>query len=188
MPFGPVVFSFFFPKKNKPGHRGTGSAFTARAASTARKARAARAARTGRARAPAPRGAAPQERQEQRELPNGNPIRLFMPLLGRCAASPGGLSWERFACFLAVSLRAFRRDLREPLKSMQAESPEVPRKTKQNGGQEEPRLRSRRPRACGRNCFECLPKMVRKCSPEAPKSLQNGSRRPPGGHPKPILT
>ena len=43
-----------FSSKGKPGYRGTGSAFKARAASTARKARAARAARTGRARAPVP--------------------------------------------------------------------------------------------------------------------------------------
>ena len=38
----------------------------------------------------------------------------LMPLLGRCAASPGVWSWGRFARLLAVSLRALRPDLREP--------------------------------------------------------------------------
>ena len=33
-------------------------------------------------------------------------------------------------------------------------------------------------------CFEKSPKMVPKCFPELPKSSQNGSRGPPGGHPK----
>ena len=38
----------------------------------------------------------------------------LMPLLGRCAASPGVWGWGRFARLLAVSLRASRPDLREP--------------------------------------------------------------------------
>ena len=33
-------------------------------------------------------------------------------------------------------------------------------------------------------CFEASPKMAPKCCPEPPKSSQNGSRRPPGGHPE----
>ena len=107
-----------------------------------------------------------------------------MPLLGRCAACAGRLSWGRFVRLLAVSLRGFRPDLREPLKNMQAGSPESPRQAKQNGEQKEPRLSRKWSRACGRNCFENAPKMVRKCSPEGPKWLQNRSRRPPGTLPK----
>ena len=56
-----------FSSKNKPGYHGTGSARGDRATSTASDARAAREARGMRARAPAPRGAATQERQEQSE-------------------------------------------------------------------------------------------------------------------------
>ena len=52
---------------SKPGYHGTGSARGERASSTASDARAAREARGMRARAPAPRGAATQERQEQSE-------------------------------------------------------------------------------------------------------------------------
>ena len=110
-----------------------------------------------------------------------------MPLLGRCAASPGVLRWERVARLLSASLRAFRPDLREPFKNMQAERPEVSRKAKQNGEQGEQMLSRKWPRACGRNCVENLRKMVRKCAPEAPKSLQNRSREPPGGLPRPKI-
>ena len=56
-----------FSSENKPGYHGTGSARGDRATSTASDARAAREARGMRARAPAPRGAATQERQEQSE-------------------------------------------------------------------------------------------------------------------------
>ena len=97
-----------FTSKNKPGYRGTGSAFRARAASTARKTRAARGASTARKRE--------RQHQEQPGKKGKSSERIqtaifyyrLGPLLGRCAASPGAWSWERFACCPAVSFRAFR--------------------------------------------------------------------------------
>ena len=78
-----------------------------------------------------------------------------MPLLGRCAACAGRLSRGRFVRLLAVSLQAFRPDLRE------------------HGREHAVEIASR-----------FSPEMVRKCSPEDPKWLQNHSRRPPGTLPK----
>ena len=97
-----------FTSKNKPGYRGTGSAFRARAASTARRTRAARGASTARKRE--------RQHQEQPGKKGKSSERIqtaifyyrLGPLLGRCAASPGAWSWERFACCPAVSFRAFR--------------------------------------------------------------------------------
>ena len=94
--------------QKKPGYHGTGSAFTARAASTASKARAARAARTARARAPAPGGATTQERQEQHAHPNGKPVLSFWGLARALRALAGrSESRSNFLYVLSVSLGAF---------------------------------------------------------------------------------
>ena len=64
-------------------------------ASIASKARAERAARTARAGATRQRTAARREWREPPEDRDSKPVRSLMPLRGRYAAPPGGLSWER---------------------------------------------------------------------------------------------
>ena len=134
-----------FGSKNKPGYHGTGSALDERASSIASDARAATAARGTRAGAPAPGGAAAQEGQEQpehqhskrawspgararrgattREQPEHQhsqrilPCKSLMPLLARCAGSPGGWSWERFGRFPSrLGLNMFRKSKGHPAK------------------------------------------------------------------------
>ena len=64
-------------------------------ASIASKARAERAARTARAGARRQGAAARREWREPPEDGDSKPVRSLMPLRGRYAAPPGGLSWER---------------------------------------------------------------------------------------------
>ena len=78
-------------------------------ASIASKARAERAARTTRAGVRQPRRRARREWQEPPDDRDSKPVGSRMPSLGRCAASPGGLSWERLGSI------AFWSFPREPL-------------------------------------------------------------------------
>ena len=80
-------------------------------ASIASKARAARAARTARAGARKPRRRARREWQEPPDDRDSKPVGSRMPSLGRCAASPGGLSWERLGriAFWSFSREPYRK-------------------------------------------------------------------------------
>ena len=80
-------------------------------ASIASKARAARAARTARAGARKPRKRARREWQEPPDDRDSKPVGSRMPSLGRCAASPGGLSWERLGriAFWSFSREPYRK-------------------------------------------------------------------------------
>ena len=90
-----------------------------------------------------PRRAAKHAWREQREHQYCNCSGMHQPLLGRCVASPGGWSWERFAYLLAISLRAFRPDCCENLKNMRAGPPRILRKPNQSEGQQQRRPKRR---------------------------------------------